>query len=555
MKIYVVAPYLAMESSLKKIISKYKNIDISYGIGNLNDGLKLAKDAESRGFDVVVSRGGTARLIKKHINIPVVDMKLSGNDILKAILLADNGYNTAIVAYSNITTGAKEILELLGLRMKIYTINDYSDLTTLLIKLKKENVDQILGDIVSVSKAKEFMFETILFQSSYETIKIAIDYSIDLVAQINKSNIRNALGYKFFDSSNKDYCILNKNKIVEFKFTNFSKMPISYEKIIGLKYEFKDKLIDDEVLIDFSKDLQIRLSRTSYENQYYYLFKFNKTNAISAYPRGVSLYKPNSLYKFVDKSQSMKRSIEEFVNLINTSKLVTLCSHDEFVINNFLQYLYILENKSSNILLIDLHFYDFSNMKSLNLNNIKNIVFKNVSKLNELTEIKKITEEIEQKIFLTMSNRYWVQDKEIIQSIIDLPRTIDRYDDIVDIFNHYINFYNNYIGTIPIKLKEDFLDYFSMIRNSSIYELLGVLDTSIRDSKELVLSFEEFSSNYKKMKDNETNYIYDNLTLEEIEIKIIKEYLRREEYNQTKVADMLGISRATLWRKMKKYEI
>lgn len=175
MKIYIVAPYSAMEASLKKIKNNYDGVTIDYGIGNIYDGLKLAKNAGNMGYDAIISRGGTAKIIKKYMNIPLVDMKLSGNDILKAILLANNGHRTAIVAYPNITTGAKEIIELLNLDMKIYTINDDTDITQLLIKLKKEKIDQILGDIVAVSKAKELMFETILFQSSYETIKISID--------------------------------------------------------------------------------------------------------------------------------------------------------------------------------------------------------------------------------------------------------------------------------------------------------------------------------------------------------------------------------------------
>lgn len=553
MKIYVVAPYLAMESSMKKIISEFKNIDISYGIGSLYDGLKLAKDAELKKVDVIVSRGGTAKLIKKHVNIPVVDMKLSGNDILKAILLADNGYNTAIVAYSNITVGAKEITDLLGLKMKIYTINDYSDLTPILIKLKKENVEQILGDIVSVNKAKEFMFETILFQSSYETIKIAIDYAIDLINQVKKSNIRNSLNYKFFDSINKDYCILNKNEIVQSKFTSFSGLPISYEKLIGLKYEFREKLKADELLIYSSKDLQIYLSRELYEDQYYYLFRFTKVNIDSNYLSGVSLYNPNSLYKFVDNSQAMKKSIEELTNIVKTEKIIALCSSDEFTIDNFLEYIYKFENKSSNILLIDLRYFDFSNLKFLDLKNINSLVFKNVSNINEIVEIKKFTGKINIKVYLIINKRYWLHDEEIIPYIIDLPKTIDRLDDIVYIFNHYIDYYHNSIGTTPIKIKNDFLKYFDIIKNSSINELIEVLDISIRQSEELVLGFDEFLKNYEKKKETENNYIYNDLTLEELEIKIITDYLRKEGYNQTKVADLLGISRATLWRKIKKY--
>lgn len=555
MNIYIVAPYSAMESSLKTIISNYKNINISYGIGCLYDGLDLARCAQSNGFDVIISRGGTASLIKKNLNIPVVDMKLSGNDILKAILLANNGYRTSIVGYSNITTGAKEIIDLLGLNMQIYTISDYSDLTGLLIKLKKDNVEQILGDIVAVNKAKELMFETILFQSSLETIKIATDYAIGLVNQINKSNDMSIVTHKFFENTNKNYCILKDNRIIQSKFTDFDEMPISYEKLIGLKYEYKNKLKNNELLIDYSDELQVKLSQTMYENKNYYLYRFIKVSNKLAYANGISTYKPNSLYKLVYNSNSMKSSIRKFSEIINREKLAIIVSDDLFAIENILQYFYYAGNKDSSILAIDLKYFDLTEIDSLNLKNINSLIFKNICNTEQVIEIKKMCKSINKNVILILKSSYWLHDGEIISKVIELPKTKDRKSDIEDIFNHYIKYYNNEIGTKPLKIDKDFLQGFNYIKHESIYDLLNILSISIKNSKELILSFDEYYDYYKGREKEKESFFNQNLTLEEIELEAIKLYLSEEEYNQTKAADRLGISRATLWRKMKKYEL
>ncbi|MDD7305858.1 MAG: PrpR N-terminal domain-containing protein [Peptoniphilaceae bacterium] len=555
MKIYIVAPYSAMEASLKLIESKYNYINISYGIGNLNDGLKLARNAEINGFDAIISRGGTARLIKKNINIPVIDMKLSGNDILKAILLADNGYKTAIVAYSNITTGAKEIIDLLGLKMQIYTISDDIDLTNLLIQLKKEKTEQILGDIVAVNKAKELLFKTILFQSSYETIKIATDYAIDLINQINNCDIMNIISHKFFENSNKDYCILKENKVIQAKFNNFTELPISIEKLIGLKYEYKDKLKNEEIFIDYSKKLQVSLSKISHENKNYYLYKFNKINKVEPYPKGVSIYKPNGLYKLVCNSNAMQKSIDRFSKLIKNKNLIVLNSDDEFTIENHLKYLYNIGNKASSILLIDSSSFEFPKLDSLDLKFIKNLVFTNVENIEQLTDIRWLSSNLSQKIFIIVKSSYWIQDEEMIANIIDLPNTQDRKDDIIGIFNHYINNCHNDIGSKPMKVNDNFLKGFDLIKNESIYNLINILNISIKASQELLLDFDEFYKHYRKMEEKKYKLIKDDLTLEEIELNVIKMYLEEEEYNQSKVAERLGISRATLRRKMKKYNL
>ena len=52
------------------------------------------------------------------------------------------------------------------------------------------------------------------------------------------------------------------------------------------------------------------------------------------------------------------------------------------------------------------------------------------------------------------------------------------------------------------------------------------------------------------------NYVADSIpTLSEMEAQVIRSALDRLDGNQTEVARKLGISRSTLWRKMKEYDI
>jgi len=50
-------------------------------------------------------------------------------------------------------------------------------------------------------------------------------------------------------------------------------------------------------------------------------------------------------------------------------------------------------------------------------------------------------------------------------------------------------------------------------------------------------------------------YLKENLTLEEVEKQYILNALERNSWNYKRVAKMLGISRITLWRRLRKYDM
>ena len=50
-------------------------------------------------------------------------------------------------------------------------------------------------------------------------------------------------------------------------------------------------------------------------------------------------------------------------------------------------------------------------------------------------------------------------------------------------------------------------------------------------------------------------YLKENLTLEEVEKQYILNALERNSWNYKRVSKMLGISRSTLWRRLKEYGI
>ena len=55
----------------------------------LNDGVAIARRMEAEGIDVIVSRGGTAEMIKKSgIRTPVIEIPITAPDLAQALIEA-----------------------------------------------------------------------------------------------------------------------------------------------------------------------------------------------------------------------------------------------------------------------------------------------------------------------------------------------------------------------------------------------------------------------------------------------------------------------------------
>jgi len=113
--IVIIAPYKNLYDLSKEVIEEqnYENIDVV--IGDLNDGLKIAKHEVDLGTRVIISRGGTYNLLKANLSIPVVEIKLTAFDILRSYgEIKDYKTKIAIVGYKNVIYGYDELKTILG---------------------------------------------------------------------------------------------------------------------------------------------------------------------------------------------------------------------------------------------------------------------------------------------------------------------------------------------------------------------------------------------------------------------------------------------------------
>ncbi|MFT9846308.1 PrpR N-terminal domain-containing protein [Aneurinibacillus sp. REN35] len=169
-RIIVIAPYSGLKDLFLQVNEDLKK-DIHVEVGDLHKGLMIAKEMEEQGFDVIISRGATARLLRQHCNLPVVEVKISGYDILRTLTLI-KGYEGKIgmMSYFNTIQGADAIGTLLDINLSFFPIHHEEEIEKGIREAYAEGIQVIIGDVISTSVAKRFGLHSILITSGKEAV-------------------------------------------------------------------------------------------------------------------------------------------------------------------------------------------------------------------------------------------------------------------------------------------------------------------------------------------------------------------------------------------------
>jgi DNA-binding NtrC family response regulator len=137
---------------------------------------------------------------------------------------------------------------------------------------------------------------------------------------------------------------------------------------------------------------------------------------------------------------------------------------------------------------------------------------------------------------------------------IHIPALRERPDDIKPLLEYYVDYFATKFKKPELHIAEEVFDALMKYDfPGNVRELKNMAERAIILCVGNLLTLNDFPVKPTKVKD--TLQSADNIDLKSNEIKIIVEALHNCKYNQKAAADLLGISRDALIRKMKKYNI
>jgi DNA-binding NtrC family response regulator len=135
--------------------------------------------------------------------------------------------------------------------------------------------------------------------------------------------------------------------------------------------------------------------------------------------------------------------------------------------------------------------------------------------------------------------------------MIEVPPLRDRVDDIPVLANYFLRIHGERYGREPLKFNTHALE---KLANhdwpGNVRELQHSIEKAVILSDSQVLKPSDFSFSTAG-----GNTLQDEVTLEEMERKVISGSLKRHRNNLSIVAERLGITRQTLYNKIKKYKL
>lgn len=187
-----IAPYEGMKHLMASLQEEYPQLDLTLFVGDRDEGLEIARSNFHGNYDVVISRGCTANMLRQNLALPVIEIDLTVYDLLCALKLTDGlTGKIAIVCAANLSGSARRLCDLMGYDMAIFTYDAPETVEQIMQKIRDEQYQTVLCDMVADTTAKRLGLNSCLIVSSISSIRRAFDQAILLCQSQEKLRAEN----------------------------------------------------------------------------------------------------------------------------------------------------------------------------------------------------------------------------------------------------------------------------------------------------------------------------------------------------------------------------
>lgn len=187
-KICFIAPYEELASAAAAVVRE-KGLNIDVHQCPIQESVAFARAAQKEGVQILISRGGAATMLRHHLELPVVEVKVTGYDVLRALNPYRGSHETiGIVGFESVVRGCQTICEMWGIATKEYIVVEDANLVDwqqarqeVQELIDRNNIRIVVGD--NVSLRLQIQADTIqMIASGREAVVQALEEAQTLLA-------------------------------------------------------------------------------------------------------------------------------------------------------------------------------------------------------------------------------------------------------------------------------------------------------------------------------------------------------------------------------------
>ena len=215
------------------LAAAHADITVAKGFGY--EAIPIVETFLSIGGEVVIARGGTAKIIRNAFNTNVVEVPITGFDIIRAVEEARQyGSQIAVVASYKMIEGIEYLAPILGVSLTQYFMEDPDEAEGQVKKAIVDRANVVLGGVAATKAAKKLGLPFVHIRISRESILTAVQESTYVLHALRIEKAKRNMLNTVLDYAYEGILVVDqKNIVTEFNPAAERLTKTSREKILG----------------------------------------------------------------------------------------------------------------------------------------------------------------------------------------------------------------------------------------------------------------------------------------------------------------------------------
>ncbi|MFD1670904.1 PrpR N-terminal domain-containing protein [Agrilactobacillus yilanensis] len=582
-KILCVAPYQGLNVLFQQVsqqLLKHEQADdyqFTYIRFDRQDELDTINEILATHYDLIISRGGTATLLRTLTATPVIDIGVSQYDLLNTVQSANRLNHVALVAFSAFSDRAREVFERFNLELKVYGIDSENELSQLLRTLSAQGIDTLICDITTEAAAEDAGFSTLLITASTESVAAALNNGFHLLTQLKaQTTLTNVLGHTL-DKLNVMTIIYDTTNQIVFTSQGLARDPRLQQVAINAIHHHHSQFTSGTVRYKLTSDIDG--DYTVYTINKWFKPPKNHTTTTSNFLMDESLQAAFSTYFKLIEPPTFFNSLQSYANGNHPLLIIGEVGVGKTYIANLLHQ-YGLHPQQDPIYIDLSQETAFNNLLEQNDSPLYGtdqcFIFEKTNESNPQVQQTVIDFVLQTRlanrnqVIFTLSQSTDDGLLPALKPLMNLSRIVTlrpfrniQGDVIVQLLTSLVNTYNRDVGSELLGVSDIALDFILNERWSNNFaQFYHTLNMAMAATGGAYVGIDELRRSLSSDQDHyylqthtppnmNVSTTDTNKTLADMIQDIMIRTLAANQNNRTKTAQQLGISRATLWRYLK----